>query len=124
NIIENSWHIFNRIEALETLESLLDRNSDPNMDVVYMALNHPNNYVDILKSKLPSNQDIFNYYLDIYRELKKVIPELIEYKVIQEPSELTHIKDSGWNIGRAAFLARCFYELQYINKEELIAFLD
>lgn len=124
NITESSWHIFNRDEALETLESLLDRNSDPNMDVVYMAINHPNDHVDIFKSKLPNNQDIFNYYLDTYREIKEVIPELIENEVIQDHSDLIKIKDSGWNIGRAAFLARCFYELKYINKEELIVFLD
>ena len=123
-IVEDAWHIFDKAKAIETLESLLYKNDDENMNVVFMAFNNSSNYVDILKSKLPNNQEIFDHYLEFYRELKKVVPELIEYKVINDPAELTHIKDSGWNIGRAAFLARCFYDLGYLNKVELIEFLD
>lgn len=124
NLVENAWHIFDKSDAIETLESLLYNNEDENMKIVYMAINNSSNYVEILKSKLPDNPEIFNHYLEIYRELKKVVPELIENKVINDSAELTLIQDSGWNIGRAAFLARCLYDLGYINKEELIEFLE
>lgn len=124
NIIENTWYILNKEDVLETLEDLLYKNQDEQMNVVYLTYNNSSNYVEILKTKLPYNQDIFIHYLEIYEEFKKVVPELIENEVIKDASELTHIKDSGWNIGRASFLARCSYELGYLNKEELIVFLE
>lgn len=124
NIIENAWHLFNKEDVLETLETLLYRNQDEHINVVYLAYNNSSNYVEILKTKLPNNEDIFNHYLEIYRALKKVVPELIANQVIENAAELNHIKDSGWNIGRAAFIARCSYDLGYLSKVELIDFLE
>ena len=57
-IVEDAWHIFDKAKAIETLESLLYKNDDENMNVVFMAFNNSSNYVDILKSKLPNNQEI------------------------------------------------------------------
>lgn len=124
NIVENTWHIFDKPNAFETLEDLLYKNEDENLNIVYMSFNNSIAGIDILKTKLPDNQNIFDYYTEIYLVLKKVIPELIEKKVVNYPIELTAIKDSGWNIGRAAFLARCLYDLGYLNKEELIGYLE
>lgn len=93
------------------------------MEFVYMAIENPDNYVEILKSNLPDEEDVFEYYLEFYRSLKNTVPDLIEQKVINNFSQLKKIKESGWNYGRGVFLARCFYELGYISESELKSYL-
>lgn len=122
-LVETYWDIYNQSEAIEILESLHSRNQDENLDVVYKAFDNPENYVDILKSNLPNEDGIFEYYLDLFRKLKNVVPEFIEQKIITDFSQLKKIKDSGWNYGRSVFLARCCYELGYLNENELKDYL-
>ncbi|EKT4550818.1 DUF1266 domain-containing protein [Flavobacterium psychrophilum] len=122
-LVEVYWEIFDKTQAIKTLQSLHDRNQDENMDVVYKAYENSENYVELLKSNLPTEEDVFEYYLDLFRKLKNVIPELIEQKVITDFSQLKKIKDSGWNYGRSVFLARCCYELGYFTENELKDYL-
>ncbi|REC62539.1 DUF1266 domain-containing protein [Chryseobacterium pennae] len=122
-LIETYWGISDQNQAIETLQSLHDRNQDENLDIVYKAFENPENYVDILRSNLSNEDEAFEYYLDHFRKLRKAVPELIEQKIITDFSQLKKIKDSGWNYGRSVFLARCCYELGYISEKEIIEYL-
>jgi hypothetical protein len=122
-LVQLYWEISNQNEAIEILQSLHNRNQDEYIDIVYKAFDNSENYVDILKSNLPNEESVFEYYLDLFRKLKNVVPELIEHKLITDFSQLKKIKDSGWNYGRGAFLARCCYELGYLNENELKNYL-
>ncbi len=122
-IVEN-WEVFNRNQVIEILISLQNRNHDEYIDFVYKAYEDPENYTTILKSNLPPEEDIFNYYLNVFRNLKNIVPELIEENIIKDFSDLKKIKDSGWNYGRGVFLARCCYELDYLTKDELKEYLS
>jgi len=122
-LVETYWEISNQNQAIETLQSLHYRNQDENLDIVYQAFENPENYADILKSNLSVDDEVFDYYLSLFRKLKSVVPELLEQKVITNFTQLKKTKDSGWNYGRGAFLARCCYELGYIPEEELVAYL-
>ncbi|MCI3937229.1 DUF1266 domain-containing protein [Chryseobacterium aahli] len=123
NLVETYWGISDQDQAIEILQSLHDRNQDENLDIVYKAFENSENYVDILRSNLPNEEDVFEYYLNLFRTLKNVVPELIEQKIITDFTQLKKIKDSGWNYGRSVFLARCCYELGYISEKELIEYL-
>lgn len=118
-LVEDYWEIYNRQDTLELLQSLHLRNQDGNLDVVYKAFEDPKNYVEILKSGLPDDQEALDYYVNVYRKLGEAVPELIEQKVISDFSQLKRTKDSGWNFGRGVFLARCCYELGYLSESEL-----
>ncbi len=122
-LVETYWEIADQNQATEMLQSLHNRNQDENLDVVYKAYENPANYVDILRSNLPNEEGVFDYYLNLFRKLKMVVPELIEGKIITDFAQLKKAKDSGWNYGRSVFLARCCYELGYISEKELIAYL-
>lgn len=122
-LVETYWGISDQDQAIEILQSLHTRNQDEDIDVVYKAFENSENYVDILRSNLPNEEDVFEYYLNLFRTLKNVVPELIEQKIITDFTPLKKIKDSGWNYGRGVFLARCCYELGYISKKELIEYL-
>lgn len=122
-LVETYWEISDQNQAIEMLQSLHNRNQDENLDFVYAAFENPENYVDILKSNLSNNDEAFEYYLDLFRILKNVVPELIEQEIITEFDQLKKAKDSGWNYGRGVFLARCCYELGYISENELVAYL-
>lgn len=122
-LVEEYWDVYDREGALEILIDLLHRNEDKNIDVVYKAFGDESNYEALLKANLPGDKGAFEYYLDIYRCLGNAIPELIEENVISHFSELKKIKDSGWNLGRGAFLARCCFELGHISEEELKDYL-
>ncbi|MGE8556515.1 MAG: DUF1266 domain-containing protein [Chryseobacterium jejuense] len=122
-LVETYWGISDQSQAIEILQSLHTRNQDEDIDVVYKAFENTENYVDILKSNLPNEEDVFEYYLELFRTLKNVVPELIEQKVITDFTQLKKIKDSGWNYGRSVFLARCCHELGYISEKELIEYL-
>lgn len=122
-LVETYWEISNQNQAIETLQSLHNRNQDENINTVYKAFEDSENYVDILKSNLPNEEGVFEYYLDLFRKLKNVVPELIELKVITDFSQLKKTKDSGWNYGRSVFLARCCYELGYLSENELKEYL-
>jgi len=122
-LVETYWGISDQDQAIEILQNLHTRNQDEDIDVVYKAFENSENYVDILRSNLPNEEDVFEYYLNLFRTLKNVVPELIEQKVITDFTQLKKIKDSGWNYGRGVFLARCCYELDYISEKELIEYL-
>lgn len=122
-LVETYWEISDQNQAIEMLQSLHNRNQDENLDFVYTAFENPESYVDILKSNLSNDDEAFEYYLDLFRKLKNVVPELIEQKIITEFVQLKKAKDSGWNYGRGVFLARCCYELGYISENELVAYL-
>lgn len=122
-LVETYWGISDQDQAIEILQSLHTRNQDEDIDVVYKAFENSENYVGILRSNLPNEEDVFEYYLDLFRTLKNVVPELIEQKVITDFTQLKKIKDSGWNYGRSVFLARCCHELGYISEKELIEYL-
>jgi hypothetical protein len=122
-LVETYWEISNQNQAIEILQSLHNRNQDENINTVYKAFEDSENYVAILKSNLPNEEGAFEYYLDLFRKLKNVVPELIELKVITNFSQLKKTKDSGWNYGRSVFLARCCYELGYLSENELKEYL-
>ena len=122
-LVATYWGIANQNQAIEILQSLHNRNQDENINTVYKAFEDTENYVDILKSNLPNEEGVFEYYLDLFRKLKNVVPELIELKVITDFSQLKKTKDSGWNYGRSVFLARCCYELGYLSENELKEYL-
>lgn len=122
-LVETYWGIYNQNQAIEILQSLHNRNQDENMNIVYKAFEDRENYVDILKSNLPNENDIFEYYLNLFRKLNNIVPELIEQKIITTFSQLKKTKDSGWNYGRGVFLARCCYELGYLSENELKEYL-
>lgn len=122
-LVESYWDVFNRNQAIETLQSLHNRNQDENLDFVYKAFEDKENYVEILKSNLPNEDGVFDYYIDIFRKLNNVVPELIDQKIITTFSQIKKTKDSGWNYGRGVFLARCCYELGYLSENELKEYL-
>jgi len=121
-LVEIYWEISDQNQARETLQSLHDRNQDENLDVVYQAFESSEDYVDILKSNLSRENGVYEYYLDLFRKIRNVVPELIEQNIITDFAQLKKTKDSGWNYGRSVFLARCCYELDYISEKELIAY--
>ncbi len=118
-LVETYWEISNQNQAIEILQSLHIRNQDKNIEFVCQAFENKAEYVAILKSNLPKDEESFEYYLNIYRKLSTIIPELIGQKVIANFSQIKEIKDSGWNYGRSVFLARCCYELEYLSEIEL-----
>ncbi|AEA43018.1 DUF1266 domain-containing protein [Fluviicola taffensis] len=122
-LVETYWEISDQDQAIEILQSLHNRNEDENMDIVYKAFEDKENYVAILKSNLPDEEGVFEYYLDLFRKLNNIIPELIEQKIITTFSQIKKTKDSGWNYGRSVFLARCCYELGYLSENELKEYL-
>ncbi|CAA7392397.1 DUF1266 domain-containing protein [Chryseobacterium fistulae] len=123
-ILEDYWQIFDKDCAIEVLLDLQNRNQDKYLNVVYNAFEDKDNYAAILKSNLPGKEDVFKHYLEIYRNLNNVVPELIEQNVILNFTEIKKIKDTAWNYGRGAFLARCCYEVGYISEVELKDYLQ
>ncbi len=118
-LVETYWGIHNQNDALEVLQGLHYKNQDDNLNIVYKAIENKENYVEILKSGLSNNKATFDYYLDFYRKINNVIPELIEQNLITDFSRLKKAKDSAWNYGRGVFLSRCCYELGYLSEKEL-----
>lgn len=123
-ILEDYWEIFDKDDAIEVLSDLQNRNQDEYLDTVYNAFEDKENYVAILKSNLPDEEDVFKHYVEIYRKLSNVVPELIEQNVFQDFSAIKNIRDTAWNYGRGAFLSRCCYEAGYISEVELIEYLQ
>ncbi|WGQ11677.1 DUF1266 domain-containing protein [Pedobacter gandavensis] len=123
-ILEDYWEIFDKDDAIEVLSDLQNRNQDEYLDIVYNAFENRENYVAILKSNLPDEADVFKHYVEIYRKLSNVVPELIAQNVFQDFSAIKHIRDTAWNYGRGAFLSRCCYEAGYISEVELIEYLQ
>lgn len=122
-ILEDYWQIFDKEDAIEILSDLQTRNQDGYLEVVYNAIEDEENYVAVLKSNLPGEEAIFKRYLEIYRSVKNVIPELIEQRVISSTADVKKIKDTAWNYGRGAFLSRCCYEAGYLSEAELKKYL-
>lgn len=123
-ILEDYWEIFDKDDAIEVLSDLQNRNQDEYLDIVYNAFENRENYVAILKSNLPDEEDVFKHYLEIYRKLSNVVPELVEQSVFQDFSAIKNIRDTAWNYGRGAFLSRCCYEAGYISEVELTEYLQ
>ncbi|MBS7229671.1 DUF1266 domain-containing protein [Flavobacterium psychroterrae] len=122
-ILEDYWSVFDKETAIAILLDLQERNQDQYINVVYSAFENKENYVAILKSDLPNEEEIFQEYLQIYRSLNNVIPELLEQNVIKNFAQIKKIKDSAWNYGRGSFLSRCCYEAGYLSETEMKEYL-
>lgn len=122
-ILEDYWQISNQHSAIEILADLQNRNQNEYIDIVYNAFEDKQNYVAILKSNLPDDES-FKYYLEIYRKLNDVVPDLIEQQVIKDVRDIRKIKDTAWNYGRGAFLSRCCYEAGYLSEAALKKYLE
>ncbi|WP_413512295.1 DUF1266 domain-containing protein [Myroides odoratus] len=123
-LLEDYWQLFDKEDALDILSDLQNRNQDKYIDIVYCAFEDKENYVAILKANLPAEKEAFNHYLEIYRNLNKLVPELIEEGVVDNFTSLRKVKDAGWNYGRGAFIARCCFDMGYLTEEELKAYLE
>jgi hypothetical protein len=118
-LLQDYWGIFGSEDAKEILSSLIEKNNDTYISVIYEAYENKENYVEILKSGLPDDENIFQQYLQIYRKLSNVIPEVTAQGLFENYSGLAKTKDAGWNYGRASFIARCCFEMNYLSENEL-----
>src|SRR5689334_1904420 len=124
-LLEEYWDIYSSEDGKEVLASLIERNSEPYLSVVYEAYEHNERYVEILKSGLPGDEDSFQQYLQIYRKLKDVIPEVTAQDgVFENYSALRKTRDAAWNYGRASFIARCCFDMGYLSENELKQYLE
>lgn len=123
-LLQDYWGIYNSEDAKKTLSSLIEKNNDTYISIVYEAYKNKDNYVEILKSGLPDDENIFRQYLQIYRKLSNVIPEVTAQGLFENYSVLEKTKDAGWNYGRASFIARCCFEMDYLSENELKQYLE
>lgn len=123
-LLQDYWDIYSSEDAKEILGSLIERNNDTYISVVYEAYANNENYVEILKSGLPDDENIFQQYLQIYRRLSNVIPEVTAQGLFENYAVLEKTKDAGWNYGRASFIARCCFEMGYLSENELKQYLE
>ncbi len=123
-LLQDYWSIYSSDDAKEILSSLIERNNDPYISVVYEAYENKGNYVEILKSGLPDDESIFQQYIQIYRRLNTVIPEVTAQGLFENYAVLKKAKDAGWNYGRASFIARCCFEMNYLSENELKQYLE
>jgi hypothetical protein len=123
-LLQDYWDIYSSEDAKEILSSLIEKNNDTYISVLYEAYENKENYVEILKSGLPGDENIFQQYLQIYRKLDDVIPDIIMQGLFENYSELARTKDAGWNYGRASFIARCCFEMGYLSENELKQYLE
>lgn len=123
-LLQDYWNIYSSEQANETLHSLIARNDDAYISVVYEAYEKKEHYVEILKSGLPGDEETFQQYIHIYRRLNTVIPEFIAEGWIEKYAILQKTRDTGWNYGRATFIARCCFEMGYLSENELKQFLE
>ncbi|WP_289662810.1 DUF1266 domain-containing protein [Flavobacterium panacagri] len=123
-ILQDYWGIYNIENAKETIENLMEKNNDPYTSVLYEAFENKENYVEILKSKLPDEETILDYYVQIYRAISNIIPEVTAQGLFENYSILKETKDAGWNYGRASFIARCCFEMGYLSDNEFKLYLE
>ena len=123
-LLQDYWDIYSSEDAKEILSSLIERNNDPYISVLYEAYENKENYVEILKSGLPGDDNIFQHYLQIYRKLDDVIEDIIMQGLFENYAALAKTKDAGWNYGRASFIARCCFEMGYLSENELKQYLE
>lgn len=113
------WEIRDREALIEILKNLLDRNHNENMEAVYGAYDQLD-FADYLKFRLKEDiMENVKKYIDYLDKLKEVVPDLIEQNIFEDYHEMVRTQDSGWNLARGAFLARCGYDLGYLKKEEV-----
>lgn len=122
-LLEDYWNVYNAKDAIETIDSLLERNDDPNMELVYQAYNKEN-YFQILKAGLSLDEKTFQNYVQTCKRLIKIAPEFIKEGLFENATVLETAKDAGWNFGRASFIARCSFDMGYLSEKELIQCLE
>ncbi len=120
-ILEEYWSVFNREDALQTLDYLLDKYNNNQISVLFKALASPNNYSEIIKREIAETE--LEEAIDTFRNLREVTNEMISSKFISNANELSSAGESGWHAGRGAFIARCCYEMNYISEIELKQYL-
>lgn len=123
-LLQDHWGIYNTEDAHEELTSLIERNNDPAIAVVYEACENKANYVEILKSGLPEDENTFQHYVQVYRKFNNVIPQVMAQGLFENFAVLKRTKDAGWNYGRSAFIARCCFEMGYLTEKELRQYLE
>lgn len=123
-LLQDYWDIYSAENAHEVLNSLIERNNDPGIAVVYEAYENKARYVEILKSGLPEDENTFQHYVQVYRTCNNVIPQVMAQGLFENFAILKRTRDAGWNYGRSAFIARCCFEMDYLSQKELQQYLE
>lgn len=123
-LLQDHWGIDNSEDAKSILSGLITRNNDPYLAVVYAAYANKANYVEILKSGLPEYEHLFQRYLQVYRAISAAIPDAVSSGLFENYAALEKVKDAGWNYGRASFIARCCFDMNYLSANELVQYLE
>lgn len=122
-LVHHYWEIKDRDGALEILNHLMKRNRSENLKALYIAY-EIEDYPDYLKFHLREDEeDIIKEYIKYFDRLKLIVPKLIEKGVFRNYAEVKKVQDSGWNLAQASFLARCCFDLGYLQEQELKALL-
>lgn len=113
------WNVYDRQAALEIITRLLKRNRNENLRVLYEGY-EVLDYADYFKFRLKEDEmEVVKKYIAYFDKLLEEVPELLKKEVFPDYAAVKRCQDSGWNLGRAAFLARCCYDIGYIDLEEL-----
>lgn len=123
-ILEEYSAIYNKEQALTVLQDLKKRNTDANLEIVFSAFDNKDNAVEILKRNLPNDEYEFKLYIAMYRSLNTIVDELIAENIITHYSQISSVKDSAFDYGKGAFLARCCFELGYLSENEMKLYLE
>ncbi len=123
NLAQHYWGIYDREGALEIINRLLKRNRNNNLRVIYEAYEYED-FPDYLKFRLhEDDEEIIKRYIAYLNKLHEVVPPLLKTGYFDEYAQVIKCQDSGWNLAQASFLARCCYDLGYIQQKELIILL-
>lgn len=120
-MLSQYWQITDKESAFEILQHLKEKHQDPYQDILYRAYENEGDS-EVILSEIP--QELYSEYVYYLECIQTAVKELVEANYIKDYSEIKHIKDSGWNLGRGAYIARVIYDLGWIDGEALKEILE
>lgn len=118
-LVHHYWRIRDREGALVILDHLVERNRNKSLRIIYEAYEYED-FADYLKFRLPEdNEDVVKRYIAYLDKLHEIVPKMTEQNFFKDYAQVKKCQDAGWNLGQGAFLARCFFDLGYIQENEL-----
>lgn len=113
----------NNTDALKAkLDEFIHIEIDAYSDVVFDAFLSMEDYPFVLSSKIPDH--LLEHYSNIFRKSRNILNQLMDENIIDNVAKIRNIAWLAWYWGRAAFIARCSFDLGLLNESELKSYLN
>ncbi|MFV0626552.1 MAG: DUF1266 domain-containing protein [Alphaproteobacteria bacterium] len=125
-ILNEWWGIYNKADAENTIDMLLNGGDRCFFDAAYKAVfetKSDEEMQNMILNSLKNGEDV-EKAISRAQNLKSCFDKMVELKIIEDKETIKSSTSAGWDFGRATFLARICYDHGLFTEDEAWEYIN